>query len=252
MAPQSGTRTYSQALLQHATRLWRRFCAEHRGSVAIIFALSATVLIGLTGGGIDYARISYRKSQLQNAVDAAVLAGGNSMKLAPSNSTAVASIVERLINSNAQATPDRPLSIQVSISSDKTSVSASATDNLKLAFGPFVGMKVVPITVRSTATIVGKMRLCLLTLDPAAVGTLHLEANANLSATSCSLYADSNNRQAIQGDNDAIAQAATICSVGGSNTARANFAPPVTSGCPAIKDPLAGTITAPAPGTCVL
>ncbi|WP_044155591.1 hypothetical protein, partial [Escherichia coli] len=74
----------------------------------------------------------------------------------------------------------------------------------------------------------GKMRLCLLTLDPAATGSLHLEKNANLSATSCSLYANSKDAKAIQGDDNAIAKADRICSVGGSSTARANFAPPVT------------------------
>jgi Flp pilus assembly protein TadG len=227
------------------------FLADRRGAVALIFALASTVLLGLAGGGIDYTRMVYRRSQMQNAVDAAVLAGGNTLKLSPSNSTAVASIVQRLIAENAPSPPDRPLSVQVTVSSDKTSVSASATDTFKLAFGAFVGLKTSPITVRSTARIMGKMRLCLLTLDPGAVGTLHLETNANLSATSCSLYADSSSPQAIQGDNNAIAKADTICSVGGSNTARANFAPPVTSGCPSITDPLTGAITAPAPGACV-
>lgn len=188
---------------------------------------------------------------MQNAADAAVLAGGNTLKLSPSNSTAVASIVQRIIGEQASSPPDRPLSVQVTVGSEKTSVSATATDNFKLAFGAFVGIKVVPITVRSTVTIMGKMRLCLLTLDPAAKGSLHLEKNANLSATACSLYANSTNAKAIQGDNDAIAKADTICSVGGASTNRANFAPPVTTGCPAIKDPLVGTITAPTPGACV-
>jgi hypothetical protein len=59
----------------------------------------------------------------------------------------------------------------------------TATDNFKLAFGAFVEIKIVPITARSTVTIMGKMRLCLHTLDPTAKGSLHLEKNANLSAT---------------------------------------------------------------------
>jgi hypothetical protein len=134
---------------------------------------------------------------------------------------------------------------------DASAGTATATDDFKLTFGAFVGVKVAPITVRSTARIMGKMRLCLLTLDPGAVGTLHLEKNANLPATACSLYADSTNAQAIQGDENAIAKAETICSAGGASTTQANFVPPVTSGCPAIKDPLAGTITVPAPGACV-
>jgi hypothetical protein len=251
MARRRLTRTYSRPLRQPPPHVWWRFQADRNGGVALIFALCSIVLFGLAGGGIDYSRMAYRRSQLQNAVDAAVLGGGNTLKLSPSNATAVASIVERIIDEQAPSPPDRPLSVKVTVSSDKTSVSASATDNFKLAFGAFVGMKVAPITARSTATIMGKMRLCLLTLDPAAKGSLHLEKYANLSATSCSLYADSTNAQAIQGDDSAIAKAETICTVGGSNTTRANFAPPVTSGCPAIKDPLAATVTAPTPGPCV-
>lgn len=251
MAWRSRTRTNLAPARQHPQRVWRRFQADHRGAVALIFALAGTVLLGLVGGGIDYTRMVYRRSQMQNAVDAAVLAGGNTLKLSPSNSTAVASIVERIIGEQAPSPPDRPLSVQVTVGSDKTRVSAIATDNFKLAFGAFVGIKVVPITVRSTVTIMGKMRLCLLTLDPAATGTLHLEKNANLSATACSLYANSTDAKAIQGDDNAIARADTICAVGGSSTDRANFAPPVTSGCPAIKDPLVGTVTPPMPGACV-
>lgn len=251
MAWRSRTRTYLKSFNHKAQRISCRFQADRRGAVALIFGLSSIVLLGLVGGGIDYGRISYRRSQMQNAVDAAVLAGGNTLKLAPSNSSAVASIVERIIGEQAPSPPDRPLSVQVTVGSDKTSVAATAADNFKLAFGGFVGLKSVPIAVRSTVRIMGKMRLCLLTLDPAAKGSLHLEKNANLSATACSLYANSTNAQAIQGDDNAIAKAETICAVGGAKTDRANFAPPVTAGCPAIKDPLAAAVTAPAPGACV-
>jgi Flp pilus assembly protein TadG len=251
MAGRSRTRTYLEPTRRLPQPVWRRFHADNRGAVALIFALAGTVLVGLVGGGIDYTRMVYRRSQMQNAADAAVLAGGNTLKLSPSNSTAVASIVQRIIGEQAPSPPDRPLSVQVTVGSEKTSVSAVATDNFKLAFGAFVGIKIVPITVRSTVTIMGKMRLCLLTLDPAAKGSLHLEKNANLSATACSLYANSTNAKAIQGDDNAIARADTICAVGGSSTNRANFAPPVTAGCPAIKDPLVGTVTAPTPGECV-
>ena len=251
MARQSRTHAYRVPYWQRALQTWQRFHADRRGAVALIFALTSVVLLGLVGGGIDYSRIAYRRSQLQSAVDNATLAAGNALKLAPSNTTAVASIVQRIIVENAPSPPDRPLTVQVSVTSDKTGVSASATDNFKLTFGAFVGVKVVPITARSTATVMGKMRLCLLTLDPAATGSLHLEKNANLSATSCSLYANSKDAKAIQGDDNAIAKADRICSVGGSSTARANFAPPVTTGCPAINDPLASIVTAPPPGGCV-
>ena len=65
---------------------------ERQGAVAVTFALSGMVLLGIVGGGIDYARLSARRSQLQNSTDAGVLAGGNTLKLAnTSTSTAIRS-----------------------------------------------------------------------------------------------------------------------------------------------------------------
>ncbi|MCJ2079096.1 hypothetical protein MKK68_26270 [Methylobacterium sp. E-016] len=37
------------------------FKADHRGGVAVIFSLTAVVLLGLAGGGIDFARLANRK-----------------------------------------------------------------------------------------------------------------------------------------------------------------------------------------------
>ncbi|MBP1178128.1 TadE/TadG family type IV pilus assembly protein [Methylobacterium sp. PvR107] len=106
MAGRSRTRTSLAPSRQRPQRVWRRFHADNRGAVALIFALAGTVLIGLVGGGIDYTRMVYRRSQMQNAADGAVLAGGNTLKLSPSNSTAVASIVQRIIVEQAPSPPD--------------------------------------------------------------------------------------------------------------------------------------------------
>ncbi|WP_405029864.1 TadE/TadG family type IV pilus assembly protein [Methylobacterium sp. BE186] len=63
-------------------------------SVAVIFGLSATVLLGMAGGAADYACIVHRRSQLQVAVDAGTLAGGNALKLAASNPASIVGLTE--------------------------------------------------------------------------------------------------------------------------------------------------------------
>ncbi|MGH1589185.1 TadE/TadG family type IV pilus assembly protein [Methylobacterium phyllosphaerae] len=90
-----------RAVLRRIATRNRVFGGDRRGGVALTFALSSTVLLGLVGGGIDYARIASRRAQLQNAVDVGVLSGGNTMKLAASSIPAVEGVTEQAIRSSA-------------------------------------------------------------------------------------------------------------------------------------------------------
>jgi hypothetical protein len=150
--------------------------------VAVTFGLSAMVLLGLTGG-IDHARLSSRRSQFQNAADAGALAAGNYLKLAVSTSAAAKGIVEDTVRSQAAPRPEIPYALQADVAPDKTSVAITVDETVRRAFGG----------------IVGKMRLCLLTLGPAAPGAFQLEKNAESTAQDCSLYGNSTNPQGMVG-----------------------------------------------------
>lgn len=213
---------------------------EKHGGVALIFALGSTALLGLAGGGIDYAHIASRRSQLQNAVDVGVLSGGNAMKLASSSIDAVKGVTEESIRTSASPSPDRPFTVTVEVASDKTSVSAHVQETMKLTFGAFVGIRAQTISVQAKASVVGKMRLCMLTLDPLSPGAFNLRKSAQVTANGCSLYSNSTNPIGMVGGDSSIARADTICSAGGYLGVRANFAPPPQTGCPVITDPLKG------------
>jgi Flp pilus assembly protein TadG len=58
----------------------RQFAADRRANVAMIFALSALVLVGLTGMGIDYYTALSAKAQLDMAADAASIGAINTIK----------------------------------------------------------------------------------------------------------------------------------------------------------------------------
>jgi hypothetical protein len=105
------------------------------------------------------------------------------------------------------------------------------------------------VAAQAKVTVVGKMRLCMLTLDPGAPGAFNLQKNAQVTALGCSLYSDSVNRTGMVGGANALAQADTICSAGGYSGARANFSPQPQTECPAIQDPLQGR-PAPPVGNC--
>ncbi len=229
-----------------------RLCAlvrNRRGGVALTFTLASPVLFGLVGGGIDYARLVARRSQLQNAVDAGALAGGNALKLASSNAASVKGVTEQIIVTNAPTPANNPLAITVTVADDKTSVFARAEDRVSLTFGRFLGLSNQTVAAQAKVTIVGKMRLCMLTLDPGAPGAFNLQKNAQVTALGCSLYSDSLSNNGMVGGANAMARADTICSAGGYSGARANFSPPPQTECPVIQDPLQGRPTPPI-GSC--
>ena len=51
-----------------------RFSSSESGSVAILFSLTAVVVLAMVGGAIDYGRAVHARYQIQEAVDSAVLA----------------------------------------------------------------------------------------------------------------------------------------------------------------------------------
>ncbi len=152
---------------------------------------------------------------MQGAVDAGALAGGNALKLASSNAASVRGAVEQIILTNAPAPPTNPLAITVTVADDKTSVTARAEDRVSLTFGRLFGLGTQTVAAQAKVTVVGKMRLCMLTLDPGAAGAFNLQKNAQVTALGCSLYSNSASPSGMVGGDNSMAKADTICSSGG-------------------------------------
>ena len=226
--------------LPTAVRLLRAFGSDRQGATAVIFALTGTALVGVVGVGIDYGRLNVLRSQAQSAADAGVIAGGNTLKLAQQDTQSVTSVIERTIRANAKFLSGVAATIQVSISSDQSTVTASVQETVPLAFGKLFGLKTGSINVHSQATLVGKTRLCVLALDPSSAGTLTVHNNASLAAAQCSVYSDSSAANGFQLQDQASVTATSVCSAGGSqiNTKASGWSTPKAN-CPVLPDPLA-------------
>jgi hypothetical protein len=135
------------------------------------------------------------------------------------------------------------------VAGDKTSVFARAEDHVTLSFGRLLGIAARTVAAQARVNVVGKMRLCMLTLDAGASGAFNLQKNAQVTATNCSLYSNSASQVGMVGGDSAMARAETICSSGGYLGLRANFSPTPQTGCPVIADPLKDRPTPPV-GTC--
>jgi len=236
MTARDATEKPARTLLRRLA--FARLSADRGGSVAVVFGLSATALVGLVGGASDYARLASRRTQLQSAVDAGVMAGGNALKLVVSSTESIVGLTTQIIRTELKAPPEDTVSIQVDVAPDKTSVEAVADQTVKLMFGPFVGMGAMPVSARAKASVVGRMRLCMLALEPASPGAFNLEKSAQVTAYDCALYSNSKSGAGMVGRDSALARAQTICSAGGFRNDRANFTPNPQTGCPPIQDPL--------------
>jgi Flp pilus assembly protein TadG len=65
----------------------QRFHRANGGNVAMLFGMSVTALIAITGGAVDFARFYQAKTKAQTALDAATLAGGRAVQLAADSNT---------------------------------------------------------------------------------------------------------------------------------------------------------------------
>lgn len=64
-------------------RLLRRFGADNRGNMAIMFGFLVIPIIGAAGLSIDYGRATYTRTSLQNAIDATALMLSRDIKKKP-------------------------------------------------------------------------------------------------------------------------------------------------------------------------
>ncbi len=108
-------------------RLFRTLLGDRRGNIAVLFGLCLLPMVGIVGLAVDTARAFAVRSQLQQALDAAALAGG------------------RLF-----ATPDRDSQIQGYFDANIRDVRYGATVSpLAIAADPVTGK----LTVAATATL---------------------------------------------------------------------------------------------------
>ena len=70
------------------------FQKDRSGAIAIIFALTITMLVAIVGGAVDYATWSAAKRQTMQAMDAAVLAAGRALQLGKTEAEAIQAATE--------------------------------------------------------------------------------------------------------------------------------------------------------------
>jgi Flp pilus assembly protein TadG len=131
-----------------------RLSQNERGSVAVIFALSLTVLMGAGGLALDMARISSAKGKLQDAADAATLAGARHYARTHNQTEAIAAAQAFFENAKglnpalAQVT-----SINPEFDLANMQLRASANLNMRASLSAAIGFQNFALSVTSASAL---------------------------------------------------------------------------------------------------
>lgn len=197
--------------------------------------------------GIDYAYLLNQKSHLQQAADAAAIAGANEMYIAQADASRIKSVAKSV----AEATLDSGTPFDIQSKSDRKDgvVKVAMAQSVDLAFAEILGLSTSTVAVEAEAKVVGSGRICVIGLEEKSSKAISLEHDAKMDAPTCSVFSNSTSSSGIHSKDGARLHAEFICSAGGKDGGKANFNPEPLTDCPKIPDPLAAR-PAPRIGAC--
>jgi len=230
-------------LLRGLRDLFNEFCRARDGNLAVIFAFSAIPVIGAIGAAVDFSKASDVRSQMQNALDAAVLAG---VTQASANQIATAgNVFDGDFSGKYATTATRSFTQNAD-----GSLSGTASTSVSMAFLSVLQVPPLAMTVKSTANP-GKQAtspVCILLLSQLDSQALLVNSGAVLNAQSCEVHVASTQNPAAMFN--ATLNVKRICVKGANVTKNGGVTPPVVTSCATISDPFAGTLPTVSTNSC--
>lgn len=222
--------------------LLRMFCRDRRGGLALTVGLMMPVLFGAVGAAVEYLSLAARRTALQLAADSAALVAAKELTLANVSSSRIAAVAEQAARASLRSSSSRS-EAEASIASEMVAtnkgVKVVITEPVQSVLGRLIMLPLSELDVRATAMVSGRMKICLLGLDPQQKGTLHMEKNARLTAPGCAVYSSSKDQRGLLGEESSVMSAELICSAGGYGGTSLNFSPTPLTDCAPPSDPLA-------------
>jgi hypothetical protein len=230
----------------------RHLVEDKKGSIAIVFALTATMVLGIIGGAVDFGRALSQRVKLQASVDAAAMAGARALAMEQGDGVTQAG--------NVFAANFPGVTPQVNVDGGKVSVNAGASVPSHLL--QFMGLPTLNVSAAAAAepsfeTVVTPPEpggdVCILLMDSYKHQSLLVNGSAYTSAPSCEVHVRSTrmNEAAIINSNvhydvKRICVAGNTRLHGGGN----GVVGPIEDNCNTASDPFAGTLPVPAIEAC--
>lgn len=214
------------------------------GSVAIVFALCAVLLIFAAGAALDYAAAASSRASLQEALDAAALAALRDT---------TADVGERIRDAEKMFAANYRSPCAAPVVSNVSAVSATVTADCprETALLRVVGIRTLDVSGSATArrSAGGGMPLCLLALDPSMSRAVEGSGGTEWVANDCVVHVNSSNVGAVNLSGGSSIDSGRNCFVGGVSQGYSNIRPAPEASCSPFADPFAG-LTRPSVGPC--
>jgi Flp pilus assembly protein TadG len=220
----------------------RSFWSGQSGNVSVIFALALIPVLMLVGVAIDYSRASAIKTQLQAAMDAAVLAGA-------AQSVGQTATAQSVFSAHLQPGPYSLESIAFSLGGD-ASVIGNASAEVETTLLAAASVKTLTISVTATAKPLRKSDVCILLVDPTAAQPLLVNSGASLKAPDCEVHVRSTGSPAAIFNSGSTFVTKRTCLAGASPLYNGTTVANVETRCKAVADPFAGNLPVPASSAC--
>ncbi len=226
-----------------------RIVCDERGGVAVMVGLAAAMLGAAVAVALDYSSLSSKRVALQKAADSAALAAVRELAVANTTDSQVLSAARTIVVSALRHEQRLKYTMQPEILDNRRAVRVVVAGTIENWFGK-LSSQFSSVSVSAKARLYGSTRLCVLTLDTDAASATHLEKNARLTASECSVYSDSRSTQGLAAQDAAVLKAERICTVGGYSAGIGNISPAPTTDCPSYSDPLAARPAPPSSTLC--
>lgn len=221
---------------------WQRLRFDAHANVAVIFALSLLPISVAVGGGIDYARAYNVRESLQNAIDAAVLAGAAADDPAATALSVFAAQIEGV---------EGKITTPTFSTDDDGHFTGTVNASVMTYFLPLVGIANFPIAATATAAeATAANSVCVLLTNTSSGGALTLNSGAKLSASDCEVDVKSAAYNAAVFNSGTTFDTAKTCIASNTVLENGGTHPNLEKGCTTVSDSFAGKLPTPSSGNC--
>jgi Flp pilus assembly protein TadG len=230
--------------------LARRFWNGRGGNVAIIFGLAFLPMMMMLGATVDYSRATITKSRLQQAIDAAVLAGGVD-QTASRDATALRVFTTNLGSQYGSQYSGATATFSVEANGNYSGAASASvpTAFMKIAHVDTIAVGAKAMTALAQVPVNGNTK-CIIALNLSATKAIDDSASSAMNAPKCIVQVNSNNATAVNLSGSAKINSAENCIVGGVKTSgTAAMNPARDAVCGAMADPFA-SMALPSVGPC--
>jgi hypothetical protein len=225
-----------------------RFARDRSGTIAVLFALSAPVLLAIAAVAVQFAIAMHRESTMQAAADAAALAGAKELGLADATRSNVDAVVRSVVQSFVAANSGGDFTpiIDTKVTGDPQQVEVHIRATMTSFLHGF-GISIPELNARAVARVAGRPNICALALERSEAGAFWLESNARMTGNECAAFSNSRASSGMVVRDSARLTASAVCTAGGLSGSGMIDPEPYLD-CPQFDDPLANRPEPPSGG----